>query len=107
MEIFATFLFFINMMLFIGVLIGVIVIGEKVSALSKTVEYLTKTVSGLQSKDAVHTKKNEDGCNAPESQEKIAVEKVVVPQKSVHPSVKIEKYERKKDDFELQNIFLG
>ncbi len=107
MEIFATFLFFINMMLFIGVLIGVIVIGEKVSALSKTVEYLTKTVSGLQSKDAVHTKKNEDGCSAPESQEKIAVEKVVVPQKSVHPSVKIEKYERKKDDFELQNIFLG
>ncbi len=35
-------------MLFVGILIGLIILSEKVASVSKTVDYLTKTISKLQ-----------------------------------------------------------
>lgn len=108
MEIFAVLLFFINMVLFIGLLIGIIVIGEKVSSLSKTVNFLTKTVSGLQSKPQIA---EEPPIIVQKPEIKPVEEKIVTTQKEVNgvngadeikPSIDI-----KKDDFELQNVFLG
>lgn len=108
MEIFLAFLLFIILALFIGPLIGVIIIGSKVSALSKTVEDLSKTVKCMQRNTTEPVKKAEDiPIQIPEHQAKQPVEKVEIPQKTITTSFNIEKYEHKKNDFELQNVFLG
>ena len=80
MEIFWAFLVFIILVLFIGPLIGVIIIGCKVSALSKTVENLSKTVKFMQSNTTAPVKKAEDSSiKIPEPPVKQPVEKPITP----------------------------
>lgn len=107
-------LFFFNTLLFVGILIGLIILSEKVASISKTVDYLTKTISKLQA--------NNTQTEPQKPVEKIIPEKInqpvkpeviikseadITPEKTITTPPKYIEVNNEKIDFELQNVFLG